>query len=338
LINNLKKNNLCDIQYIGREPNKDSILICSSLFKLNDMYKDISVYINGLIKLTNHIIKQKYHLLLFYDHSVIQDEKFILYMNSNIENNSPVLFCKYNCVSFIKNNLHRGLFGTFVRFYPLFIDKYKNNIIYIRDIDVDNNNELIMMDYFLNLFKKNINNFVVQCRIGYEYVYANQYTNDYINGVALANCFIKNIVLPIEILEDYLIKLRDNDSIILKTIKNMQLKLKKLKPDLNVGYFKGKFGNIDSFSYGIDELWINKILLNYIFKKYKQVGIIYRIDILQTYIKMIDVEKSNKLILNQFLQKYLKNKFIKKNIHANLKYIFSVKLNFIKIKSISDYF
>ena len=45
---------------------------------------------------------------------------------------------KYRCPDFLNNNSHKGLFGTFVRFMPLFEKRYENHVRSITDIDFNN--------------------------------------------------------------------------------------------------------------------------------------------------------------------------------------------------------
>ncbi len=52
--------NLCKLKYYGNEPIDDHIILSCCLFKLNDPYKDMSIYYNGLINIIKYINESKY--------------------------------------------------------------------------------------------------------------------------------------------------------------------------------------------------------------------------------------------------------------------------------------
>ena len=72
---------ICKFEIIGPEPTKDSVIVSCSIFKLNDMYRDITVYLDGLkriIEFVNDIENTtKLHLIIYYDHSVEGDDKWL---------------------------------------------------------------------------------------------------------------------------------------------------------------------------------------------------------------------------------------------------------------------
>ena len=89
---NKSKNNttiLCNLSYSNNIPEKDAIILSCSLFKLNDMYRDITIYINGLKKILKWIENNnhKIHLYIYYDHS-IENDKLFLDLKPVLDNNS----------------------------------------------------------------------------------------------------------------------------------------------------------------------------------------------------------------------------------------------------------
>src|SRR5271169_6723939 len=72
---------ICKLEYTGKDPVGTEIIMSVSLFKLNNMYRDITVYVNGLRGIIEYICnptgKLNIHLIVYHDHSVEQDEKFI---------------------------------------------------------------------------------------------------------------------------------------------------------------------------------------------------------------------------------------------------------------------
>ena len=188
---------------------------------------------------------------------------------------------KYKCPSFIKDELHRGIFGMFVRFYPLFDEKYEKNLKFITDIDYNDREVLFFCKYAVNKMLKYTNNCMCIQKIGYEWKYANYFKNEYLDGTCLSNLYIKNVSLPKFLLENTLVKLRDDKD---NEIKNMMTKMYDARMDL--GSDENKFGkNINTFTYGIDEWFVNKIVLNHIIENNEKMGVLYVSDNLYIYPK-----------------------------------------------------
>lgn len=347
-INYNEINNLCNIEYSGNEPNDKSIILSCSLFKLNNMYRDITIYIDGLedtINFINKLIKDTgldIYIFLYYDNSVENDVKFIKLKNNSLK--LPFIkLCKYYCPSFIKNELHQGVFGTLIRFLPFFQEKYNKNLKHVIDVDSLKGEQIYYYKYALPKVYHSHHNFVIFQKIGYEWKYANQYKNNFIDGTSLAAIYLKNITLPIHILTNFLKNLRDNNPQIKNIIKNMLIKKIELNKQGNKKETEielQKYKKVDHlFIYGVDELFINKYVINYIIKKYRKIGIIYFSDNLKYYIKeMINWNKSPQKNIQLFLQKMLKNDYIEndKNFKKNIN-LLSNKIIMVNINSIKEY-
>jgi hypothetical protein len=344
---NKSKNNttiLCNLSYSNNIPEKDAIILSCSLFKLNDMYRDITIYINGLKKILKWIENNnhKIHLYIYYDHS-IENDKLFLDLKPVLDKKTYITICKYYCETFIDktNGMHKGVFGTFVRFYPFFNIKLLKNIKFIIDIDVEDNYLYIIENCLFNKIKLLKTKCFVLCGIGSEWLYNNLYTNKYINGLAAANFVLQNMCLPISLLNNTLIKLRDNDPKILNLVNQIIIKNKNKLNTINKSnkfyntYTKFKDNKI--FTYGIDEWWLNKIVLNYIIKKEKEIGIIYNHDKLANYFnnKIINWKLSNKINVNNFLQVILKDKYTN-NFNINLKILYKI-CNYDNYHTINEY-
>ena len=99
-------------------------------------YKDFSSYIDGIKILYNYRIKDTdFHLRIFIDETIYLDNTIMneLKQLTNIE------LVLYSCPNFLikdKKN-HEGLFGTMVRFFPMF--DFPNNdakTVIISDVDI----------------------------------------------------------------------------------------------------------------------------------------------------------------------------------------------------------
>jgi hypothetical protein len=144
-------------------------------------------------------------------------------------------------------------------------------------------------------------------------------------------------------LTNFLEKLRDNDPNIKDMIQNMLIKRQELTKDSNKkenSMELNKYKNIDHlFMYGIDELFINKYVINYMVKKYRKIGIVYFSDNLKYYLKdMILWDKSSQNNIQLFLKKLLKYNYIENDKHnkKNIELLNS-KLSVYNSNSIEEY-
>ena len=335
---------LCNLSYSNNIPEKDAIILSCSLFKLNDMYRDITIYINGLKKIVKWIEnnKHKLHLYIYYDHSIENDNLF-LDLKPELDKKKNITTCKYYCETFIDstNGLHKGLFGLFVRFYPFFNTLLLKNIKLLIDIDIADNYLFIIENCILPQFiKSNTKCFILDV-IGYEWTYYNLYSNQYTKGSANSNFYLKNMCLPIKLLNNTLIKLRNNDPKILTMINEIVNKKKDKLNTLNKKHLfydaYKKFKDNKTFSYGIDEWWLNKIVLDYIIETEKEIGIIYYHDSLAKYFnnKLIEWKLNKNININNFLKELLKDKY-NTNFNINLKTLYRI-FNFDNYNTINDY-
>jgi hypothetical protein len=312
---------LCKLKYLNDKlkPMKNQVIISCSIFKLHDMYRDASIYINGLVRIIKYVNKKPLLFLrVYYDHSIENDKEFNILLSIY---GDTIQFVKYYCESFIGDNtLHRGVFGTFVRFLPLFDKTLKNHIRFVSDIDYNKNEVRAWLKYYLKKILKTNNNITLVQRIGYEWKYAKKYMNKTLNGTVLANIYIKNIYAPIELFENSLEKLRDNNYKLVNMIKEMMIGRTKLGNGEDIKYTQTN----STFTYGIDEWFINCELLPCIFKNEKVINIIYMADALRIYPKEMFNKNSN-------LSKIYKKMHVK-NLHE-----LSTKFAFWKIKTIKDY-
>ena len=136
-MNNIKylNNDICELTPLTEiNYNIKKNIISTSLFKLHGGgYKDFSNYITG-IKLLNDVAKKNgMEVRLFIDNSIYEDDE----MMKKLKLMKRVSIILYKCNNFITDGHHVGLFGTFVRFFPLF--DFPNNdaeFTIIMDADV----------------------------------------------------------------------------------------------------------------------------------------------------------------------------------------------------------
>lgn len=320
-------NDLCNLKYTGATPNKSHILISCSIFKLKDMYRNFHVYINGLCSLIEYIstAEDKTLIRIYFDLSIKNDKLFIDLYNNNVVK-SYVQFCEYKCPSFILDNYHRGTFGTFVRFLPMFDSTLDVRLIYISDIDYVTREKIFYIKYVIRKFIKSDYDVLCIQKIGYEFKYGNEFKNKYLDGTCLANIYLKKTRLPIDIFTNTLKKLRDNNPEILNEIKKMYNSRVNLTSNSHI--------NTSTFTYGIDEWFINKIVLTqFIININISCGVLYISDNIRIYPKyIINYNKSDNKILIEYFKKFnIEEKTIDNSINK-----LQNRLS-LKMKNISDY-
>ena len=100
-----------------------------SLFRMKSGgYKSFLKYLNGIKKLNDYANKNNMEVRIFIDNTIYNDEKTMSYLNKM----DKVTLVLYECEKFLIGKHHVGLFGTLVRFFPLFyfISKFVNPTVF----------------------------------------------------------------------------------------------------------------------------------------------------------------------------------------------------------------
>jgi hypothetical protein len=253
------KNDICnftplfDIDY----NNKINIISCS-LFKMpSGGYKNFDKYLNGLAKLNEHVKKymNNYKIRLFIDNSIYKDKKIF----SLIKTYNYVQIILYSCPNFVINNdYHIGLFGTIVRFFPMFdFDNNDANIILFSDTDsisfiqiyntitiLQDNNKIDGLFFVKNgsVAKTTAYN----CDILYKNIFK-------IYSMSTSCASLKKI--------NKIVLLNYFDDVSTNTVTKFSY-LYKITPDAKTNTkFKSEYKN---FIYGVDEYFLNNTLNNYL--------------------------------------------------------------------------
>jgi hypothetical protein len=263
------------------------ILSCS-FFKTNTLYKDINIYIDGLIYIINNYkyYFPNYRLRIYYDNSVND-----IIQNLNIDDNIELY--KYDIDIFKDNIYHKGTIGTFMRFLPLFnLEYHKVNVCIVIDIDNKFNSCFTkLIKYF------NDNNIKIAYRYRPCYICNKRILYTKNKFPIIASFIYQTIQLPYHILSNFLEKLYINNNI--KIIKNIN-----------------KSGIINIYEYGIDEYFLNKVYIKYLYKN--------NINILLILFNHIDIVSG----FNKFFNYYC-------NTLDKTTYLWNICVNFFKIIKIN---
>jgi hypothetical protein len=365
-IHSTKKGNslfskICKFEEQGNEIDNQTIIISISLFKLDNMYRDISAYLDGLVniikyvKTLNKTETRKFHIFLYYDHSLDLDENFTKLKQDilkDIENGfSVVRLLKYRCPDFIDptNKIHMGLFGSLIRLYTMLNRKYHVNTKIISDSDFTDLEKIMFLNHLPKVIDKSHHKFVVIQKIGYEWKYKNLFINKYLNGTAFACFMCKNYTLPMNYFESFLNNLLDHNSPTYKTVNNLFNNIiQNIKNNMNITnknnvnlktQIMSKYDKYDTFAYGIDELFLNLYLINKVINDLGKIGVIYESDLLRLYpLEMIEWKKSNVNNLQIFLKDFLNEDFNENTIRNKFEMISKKIYNKINIDTISNYY
>ena len=307
------KNILCEFETEGYEPNRTAHIFSGSIFKIKNA--DITEYLKGLeelIEYMDYLNKTKnanIHFFIYYDSSIEDDNHFINIKKLILKKYKFIKLLKYKCPDFIKEDNHKGLFGTFVRLLPLFEKRYENHIRSITDIDFPNFQKEKYIDIIREKELYSKDNLVVIYPIGYEQRYNNLIINNKIDMIVLANIILKRGFFPMEILRSFLEKVNNNDAKIIneyKIILNNNINIPKKMRNIIADNIKDNL-----FIYGLDEYFINKYLLGHWFKNNNSIGVFYYIPFTQNFFlnnyindKIINNPRFNDFLKDLFLDKY----------------------------------
>ena len=322
---NYLKNTICKfIPLFDFNPNIKKNIISSCFFKMRTgAYKNFNKYINGITILHNYV-NAKYPdfiLRLFIDLSIYNDVKIM----NILKKLKKVELVLYNCNLFVKNKIyHLGTFGMIVRYFVLF--DFPNNdskMSIIMDIDVTKESVVDLFRYYENLklsyTEKEINQlylfgngkpYHVKDKT-MQYIYQNNYIIPYIISSKMIG--IKQI--PHKVIENYLYFMQK------KKITYSTFFIKSNKNNNKNNNIKNNPKCDEYLCFGMDEYFINHVLIHFILKNKLSVMFLINLNIqytLYNYIENQNEDENKKLIkiYNSyilFLTKNIENKYFKTN-------------------------
>lgn len=233
-------------------------VISTSLFKMGSGgYKNFDKYLNGLEILDSIVNKhQGFIIRLFIDDAVYNDKDAMKYISA-LKHVSAV---KFNCPNFYLDDHHVSTFGTIVRLFPMF-DFINNDAKRVIIMDSDVKPDIIESSIELcKIAKKNkITDEYIIFHGRYHHVNSKKmksikYNNKtYIFPYCIASKLIGLKKIPSKIISDYLSKLllQMNSLSITSVLSDYRItqeeKIKKCERNI---------------CYGVDEYFINQVLLN----------------------------------------------------------------------------
>jgi hypothetical protein len=316
---NYLQNKICKfIPLFEFNPNIKKNIISSCFFKMRTgSYKNFSKYINGITILHDHINNNypEFTLRLFIDLSIYNDLK-IMNILKKLKKIEIVL---YNCELFVKNKIyHLGTFGMIVRYFVMF--DFPNNdakLSIIMDIDVTKDNVSFLFTHYLMLKQYYTENEInklylfgngrpyhIRDNNDMKYIYLNKYIKPYVISSKMIG--IKHI--PHSVIENYL-HIMQSKKITFSTFFKQTDNIKN-NPKCD-----------EYLCFGMDEYFINHVLLDFIIKNNLSVMFLININLQQTlyYTYQNQNQNKNQNLINKFnsyilfLTKNIENKYFKNN-------------------------
>ena len=250
---------ICSFKTVFNEiPNKKINIISTCLFKLKESYKNFNLYLYRSKNVKLLAQKLNFYILLFIDDTIYNDKNIYKKLISNIGSKKTIII-KYNCNKFKDDEgLHRGTFGTLIRFFPMFdFPGNKFGTVIIVDIDYvkpklykDDNYYYTMLkllnDNKLDFIGRSHSNLLLDDKwISLKPAYTNKDNISFIaNSLFSTKKFDHNLIV------NYLNDLLNENS--------------KLYLDVKEHTHKKYLDTV--FKYGVDEYFLNHILYPYLKK------------------------------------------------------------------------
>lgn len=261
------ENNICnfrplkDINY-----NIKKKLFFLSLFKMKSGgYKGFYKYINGIKKLNEIAKSNNMEVRIFIDNTIYLDKEIM----KTLESLDKVTLILYECSEFLIDKFHVGLFGTIVRFFPLF--KFPNNdskVAFITDADMVERLVNSQFDIFNEIEKENLTKKIYIAYTG-NFFHINRNANKKIvyNGkeYIFPYCVTSAIMGFRHISSKPFIKFMNRLSLYM----NDKTRPEKILSNYYISPDKYKIKCENNICFGIDEFFLNNVLFKYLLRKEK---------------------------------------------------------------------
>jgi hypothetical protein len=313
---------------------KSNVVFVFTMFRLKNPYKDDIIYTAGLIKNIEHIKKyvENSIIRIYYDDSILKKDDSWRDLFKQLCDDKYVQLIKYDFKQFKESTVfHKDLFGTLIRFLPLFNFCKSNEIVILEDIDFDITDPYFYSTY-IPKYIKFINDKKTIIFISYKLsIYIEK------GRLEISPIIKKYKFVPRVVVSPTISSIQINKNIFVEFIKCMYVKcndyttwMKETTSRINCNsptitekdksvcraMITEKFSKHGLFLFGIDEFFINFYIFNELLDNKKNFYI---------YTKLPPMGDYNNLLYN-FMYKeksithgYLENfqKFVLKNEHTN---------------------
>jgi hypothetical protein len=261
------ENKFCDFELLSEIDTKiKKNMFIMSLFRMKSGgYKNFFNYLNGIRRLNSVAEKKNMEIRIFIDSTIYSDEKTMQFLKKL----NRVTLVLYKCSDFLIDKHHVGLFGTLVRFFPLFnFPNNDANVSFIVDADIVDRFLDIQFKIYEEIEKNNLSKKIYFAYSG-NFFHVNMSSNKkiihndkkYIFPYCIAGVtvgFKKIKKKPFENFIERLKKYMNKNTIPEKILTNYYI-----SPD------KYKIKCENNICFGVDEYFLNKILFKFLLKKEK---------------------------------------------------------------------
>lgn len=299
------------------------ILICSSVFKMKKAYKESNIYQKGVMTILKQLDKvyKKMGIVyrIYHDESIRDDKKWIRVIDEALKREYCELV-EYTVPQFKDGVFHKGIFGMFMRFLPLFTGP-KDWEIY-ECADIDNKIPLSLLQQFIKdksifYFKTTPCNYLIQ---------HNRIPTLKTSRRIIGSTFMSKVQFDEKLFSDFIEDIYNKGPKYQYFVDNIS---KTTTP-----YFKNKYNLKEDkehgMIYGVDEFFLNDVLLRYIIEH--KIPYVYTIlidnyvsglyDILEKNDNFKTLSGNKKKYYVNFCKKVLKNDYDdSKSVYENFKKI-----------------
>ena len=316
-----------DLEYVKKVDFEKNILVCSSVFKLKDSYKDWSKYADGIRTILNQIDDEYVKnpdcgivYRMYYDDSM-GTEKII----DEIKQKKYCELVKYNCEPYKSEGYHYGIFGTLMRFLPMF-DSYKRDWNVYCCVDIDS--PLPLANIFK--FEKSSDQFFFKTKPCY---YIRKHVN--IEGMKttdriIASSIFSKIQFDSNIFFNFLTEFINREKPY-QVFKKMLLESNYITEDEFENRYN-KFEKDNGVVYGLDEFFINDYILRYVIDNNIKYMRIMNFDDYSRALSIIFINNNSmeglspdtSIFYTEFLKNILESRYNdEKSLRENFKYLLS---------------
>lgn len=232
-----------------------------SLFKMKaGGYKNFNKYLNGIRKLDQIAKDNDMEVRIFIDDTINSD----LEIKNMLQSLETVTLILYGCSDFLVDKHHVGLFGTLVRFFPLF--KFPNNdakVAFIVDADVVERFMKTQLDIY-NAIKENKLTKKIYIAYGGNFFHINRNSNKKImhkgNEYIFPYCVADRIIGFKKINPKPFLKFMARILLYM----NGDNRPEKILSNYYISPDKYKIKCENNICFGIDEFFLNQILFKYL--------------------------------------------------------------------------
>ena len=235
-------------------------LICCSLFKMKNSYKDFSMYTEGIYEILNFYDSSGQDIIfrIYFDESLDEEESWKEVLQE-IEKREYTELVKYECERVKEGKFHDGVFGTLMRFLPLFDSEKEKKWNIYSCVDVDWKQETDA-DFFkiVEFFEKSKQKFFIKLPKCYDKKpWIEPYKTKGHSLAIIASGFSTKITFSKNLLLNFLLDIMKKGKVFQKFMDNYK----------NVAKIFEKNISNDMFIYGVDEYFLGEVILKNIAKK-----------------------------------------------------------------------